>query len=191
MRRRIEISLPAWLDEALDDSPVLGPTPEDRMAFAVSLAERNATQGTGGPFGAAVVEVETGRVLGAGVNVVVASRDCTAHAEMLAIEVAEAARGSYDLAAADQPGLELVTSVEPCAMCLGAVVWSGIARLVCGARSSEAARIGFDEGPRAQDWVAQLECRGVQVVRDVLPEAAGRVLSTYAAGGGTIYNPGR
>jgi tRNA(Arg) A34 adenosine deaminase TadA len=191
VRRRIEISLPVWLDQILDASPVLGPTPEDRMAFAVSLAGHNVAEGTGGPFGAAVVEVESGRVVSAGVNVVVPTGDCTAHAEMVAIELAERARGGFDLADPQQPRLELVTSVEPCAMCLGAVVWSGISRLVCGARSGEAARIGFDEGPRPQDWVVQLECRGVQVVRDVMDDAARRVLSTYAAQGGTIYNPGQ
>jgi tRNA(Arg) A34 adenosine deaminase TadA len=188
--RRIEIDLPGWLDDALD-TPRAAATAEDRMRLAVWIAERNVAEGTGGPFGAVVVEAATGQVVSAGANLVLPSANCTAHAEMVAIELAERVRGSYDLGMAGLPALELVTSVEPCAMCIGALVWSGVTSLVCGAGSGAAADIGFDEGPRARDWVNQLECRGISVRRDVLADEAARVLQRYAAGGGPIYNPGR
>jgi tRNA(Arg) A34 adenosine deaminase TadA len=76
-------------------------------------------------------------------------------------------------------------------MCVGALVWSGVRRLVCGARSSAATEIGFDEGPRASDWVSRLQTRGIDVVRDVRADEAAQVLVRYAEGGGPIYNPQR
>lgn len=187
MSRRIEIELPDWLDEALDTPRTLA-TAEDRMRLAIWIADRNVAEGTGGPFGAVVVQAASGAVVSGGANLVLPSANCTAHAEMVAIELAERVRGSYDLGMAGLPALQLVTSVEPCAMCIGAIVWSGVSSVVCGARSSAAADIGFDEGPRASDWVAQLECRGITVQRDVMAEEAARVLHRYAADGGPIYN---
>ena len=188
-RHRIEVDLPRWLDEVMDSTLTLR-SREERMDAAVDLARRNITQGTGGPFGALVVERDSGRLVAAGVNLVLASRNCTAHAEMVAIELAERRIGAFDLGAVDA-GLELVSSVDPCAMCLGAVVWSGVSSLLCGAPSSAAAAVGFDEGPRPADWVAQLECRGIEVVRGVKADAAESVLVAYAESGGTVYNPSR
>ena len=188
-RHRIEVSLPEWLDRLMDDPPVRVDA-ESRMRLAIDLARRNVAAQTGGPFGALVVEESTGQVLGAGVNLVLPSRNCTAHAEMVAIELAERAVGSFDLSA-DGHRLSLVTSVEPCAMCVGAIVWSGVQSLVCGAPSSAATEIGFDEGPRPAEWVDALECRGIDVTTGVLAAEAAAVLREYADAGGQIYNAGR
>jgi tRNA(Arg) A34 adenosine deaminase TadA len=76
-------------------------------------------------------------------------------------------------------------------MCYGALPWSGISRLACGARDADARAVGFDEGPKLDDWIEQLNARGIDVVRDVLRGDAVAVLHDYAASGGTIYNPGR
>jgi tRNA(Arg) A34 adenosine deaminase TadA len=84
--------------------------------------------------------------------------------------------------------MELVSSTEPCAMCLGAVVWSGVRRLVCGARERDARAVGFDEGPKPEPWIGALAARGIAVLRDVGREASVRVLEQYAAQGGVIYN---
>jgi hypothetical protein len=59
---------------------------------------------------------------------------------------------------------------------------------VCGARASDAESIGFDEGPRRDDWVSQLEARGISVVRGVLEDDARAVLIGYRDHGGVIYN---
>ncbi|HCS12210.1 MAG TPA: tRNA-specific adenosine deaminase, partial [Zetaproteobacteria bacterium] len=83
---------------------------------------------------------------------------------------------------------ELVTSCEPCAMCFGAIPWSGIRRVVCGATAADAQRIGFDEGPRHPDWVAELEKRGIHVQTGVCRDAAARVLNDYQSAQGVIYN---
>ncbi len=76
-------------------------------------------------------------------------------------------------------------------MCLGAIPWSGVRHLVCGARDEDASAIGFDEGEKPVEWVPALERRGIIVVRDVLREEAASVLREYAVSGGEIYNARR
>jgi tRNA(Arg) A34 adenosine deaminase TadA len=161
------------------------------MRYVVDLAQRNVGHGTGGPFAAAVIETTTGVVRSVGVNLVVAEANSTAHAEMIAIQLAQADLGSHDLAIAPGGPYELVCSVEPCTMCLGAVVWSGVHTLVCGATDGDARAIGFDEGPKPPDWVSALRQRGIAVHREVLRPDAVAVLQAYAAAGGTIYNARR
>lgn len=76
-------------------------------------------------------------------------------------------------------------------MCLGAVMWSGVRRLVCGARGADAEAVGFDEGAKPAAWPEALERRGILVLRDVCREQAAAVLRDYHASGGIIYNPRR
>ena len=160
---------------------------ESRMRFVIELARQNVQHRTGGPFGAAVFDHVSGQVLGLGVNLVEASNCSMAHAEMIAITLAQQTVGHYDLGAAGV--YELATSVEPCAMCLGAIPWSGVRRVVCGAHGEDAAVIGFDEGAKPPDWVGELRKRGIEVIRDVLADEARAVLQQYAQTGGLIYNP--
>jgi tRNA(Arg) A34 adenosine deaminase TadA len=181
---RVEICLPGWLEQRLETLPRV-PDRTSRMRLAVQLAAENVARGTGGPFGALVADPRTGQVLSLGVNVVVATGNCTAHAEMVALQLAEASVGSLALTSAG--GFELVTSVEPCTMCLGAVVWSGVSTLVCGARDEDARAVGFDEGPKPLQWVEQLASRGISVVLDLCREESRAVLRDYAEHGGTIY----
>jgi tRNA(Arg) A34 adenosine deaminase TadA len=75
--------------------------------------------------------------------------------------------------------------------CFGATTWSGVRRLVCGARDEDARAIGFDEGPKLPDWVGALEERGISVVRDTCRDEAAAVLRDYAESGGLIYNARR
>jgi tRNA(Arg) A34 adenosine deaminase TadA len=158
------------------------------MAFVVGLARHNVASGTGGPFGAAVVGRDTGQVVSVGVNVVVPTGNCTAHAEMLALQLAESRLGGLDLGRAEGGPYELVTSVEPCAMCLGAISWSGVAGVICGARDEDARAIGFDEGPKPARWVEALGARGITVVLDLQRDASVRVLREYQEAGGPVYN---
>jgi tRNA(Arg) A34 adenosine deaminase TadA len=73
-------------------------------------------------------------------------------------------------------------------MCLGATLWSGVRRLVCGAGRSDAMGIGFDEGPVFAGSYTYLAERGVTVVHGVLRREAAAVLEEYHRTGGTIYN---
>jgi tRNA(Arg) A34 adenosine deaminase TadA len=135
-----------------------------------------------------VFDLQSGKPLAVGVNVVEREGNSVLHAEIVALMLAERSAGRYSLRAASLPPQGLVTSCDPCAMCLGAALWSGVRRLVCGASREDARRIGFEEGPVFPASYAYLEQRGVTVVRGVLRTEAAEVLERYRAGGGTIYN---
>jgi len=188
---QVTLELPGWVEELLPDSRGTYPTEEDRMRLVVELSRLNVERGTGGPFGAAIFERETGRLLAPGVNLVVPSSCSVAHAEMVAIMIAQQVMGDFDLGSGGKPAHELYASTEPCAMCLGATPWSGVRGLSCGARDEDARAVGFDEGAKLPDWIAALEERGISVKRDVLREDAARVLFAYADSGGEIYNARR
>jgi tRNA(Arg) A34 adenosine deaminase TadA len=187
----IALSLPPWLPGFIRERGPSFPGALDRMALLVALAGENVRRGTGGPFAAGVFEAQGGRLAAAGVNVVLPSRCSLAHAEVMALGGAQRRLGTHDLGAARFPSLVLATSVEPCAMCLGALVWSGVRLLECGARGEDAGAAGFDEGPKPERWEEELRRRGISVTRDVLREEAAAVLRGYATGGGVIYNPSR
>jgi tRNA(Arg) A34 adenosine deaminase TadA len=163
-------------------------TDDDRMGLAIELSRQNVLRGTGGPFGAAVFESDSGALVAVGVNSVVRLRNSTLHAEILALMLAEHRVGTYSLLSAELPTHELVTSCDPCAMCLGAVHWSGVRRLVTGATREDAIALSFDEGPVFPESFAYLEARGVAVVRGVRRKAAAAVLELYKRQGGPIYN---
>jgi len=158
------------------------------MRFVIRLALTNVLLETGGPFGAAVFETATGRLISIGVNLVASAKCSLAHAEMVALANAHLAVGHFDLSAPGTPALELVTSCEPCAMCYGAIPWSGVRNVLCGARASDASVIGFDEGSKPRHWVAALKKRGITVSRDLCRDEAVAVFRRYRQAGGDIYN---
>lgn len=184
----LELSLPDWLQEHVESSGRVHPTVEDRMRFVVGLSRMNVRQGTGGPFGAAVFDQGTGELLAPGVNLVTSSNCSAAHAEIVALAIAQQVVGSFDLGGPGRPHYELVASTEPCAMCLGATPWSGVRSLATGARGEDAEEIGFDEGLKPTGWEKAFVENGISVARDVLREEAAAVLHEYAALGGEIYN---
>lgn len=184
----ITLSLPLWLEHALPSPDTAFPSVENRMRLVVELAEQNSTEGTGGPFAAAVFDGGTGRFIAAGVNLVTSLNSSIAHAEIIAIMLAQQRAGTYDLGGRGMPLFELVTSSEPCAMCLGAIPWSGVRRLVCGASGEDVAALGFDEGAKPAEWQRELEVRGIAVVRNTCRNDAVAVLRRYAERGGIIYN---
>jgi Cytosine/adenosine deaminases len=184
--RMLTITLPDWLSERLA-TPIQHQSDENRMQFVIDLARENIARGTGGPFAAAVFRSNDGILVAAGVNSVTRLNNAVLHAEVMALMFAQASVGSYTLRAADA-SYELVTSCEPCAMCLGATLWSGVQRLVCGATRDDAECVGFDEGPVFPESYAYLERRGITVVRQVLRVEAVDVLDQYMRGGGIVYN---
>ncbi len=184
----IHLKIPAWVREYLAQQPTTFPTASSRMDFVTSLAGLNIQHGTGGPFGAAVFCNDTNTVLAPGINLVVATQCSIAHAEVVALMLAQRTIGSYDLSEAKTSSRELVTSCEPCAMCLGAICWSGIRSLVCGATGSDAEAVGFDEGPKPTDWISSLKQRGITVTIHIDREKAAQVLRDYVQNGGQIYN---
>ena len=163
----------------------------EKMQWVLELGHRNIQDG-GGPFAAAIFDMDSGILLAPGVNRVMACNCSVLHAEMYAIILAQQRLGSYTLAPEFNPhnntGYELVTSTEPCAMCLGALPWAGIKRLVCGARDADARSVGFDEGDKPEHWGRNLQQRGIWVQRDVCRNEAAALLKHYQLIGGNIYN---
>ena len=185
----LNIALPAWVAHFIDSYDFTNRSLlEERMRFAIGLARENIRQGTGGPFGAAIFDGATHELIAPGINIVLLSQCSVLHAEIVAIMLAQKIAGSFDLGQSRLPPLELVTSAEPCAMCLGAIPWSGIKRLVCGARDEDARAIGFDEGAKVTDWIDALKLRGIETVTDVCRYEARAVFQHYSASGGKIYN---
>ena len=184
----IVIRLPAWVKPFLDGQPQIFPSREERMRLTIELSRLNLRHASGGPFGAAVF-AEGGRLLAPGMNLVVSSGCSLLHAETVALAFAQKLLGSYDLGAAGTLQCELYTSTEPCAMCFGAIPWSGVSALLCGARSEDARAVGFDEGDKPADWTASLERRGISLALDLLRPEAVAVLQDYASSCGELYNP--
>ena len=181
------LELPGWLDEFVSAWTEPIDTIEQRMHLAVALASENVKHHTGGPFGAIVVEEDTSRLLGVGVNLVTTLELSLAHAEMVAVSLAQSAAGNWNLGA--ESNVQLVTSCEPCAMCFGAVPWSGVKSIIWGAGRLDAEAAGFDEGDKPADWAESLERRGIRTQGGVLHREAAAVLARYARRAGAIYHP--
>jgi tRNA(adenine34) deaminase len=104
------------------------------MREALALAARAAAAGEV-PVGA--VLVKEGRIIGRGFNRPITSSDPTAHAEIVALREAAAAEANYRL-----PGCELFVTLEPCAMCVGAMVHARLGRIVYGTRDPKTGACG-------------------------------------------------
>jgi tRNA(adenine34) deaminase len=107
---------------------------ETFMREALILAAEAAAAGEV-PVGAVVVR--DGRIVARGSNRPISSSDPTAHAEIVALRAAAAAEGNYRLA-----GCDLYVTLEPCAMCVGAMVHARIARVVYGATDPKTGACG-------------------------------------------------
>jgi tRNA(Arg) A34 adenosine deaminase TadA len=158
------------------------------MDFIIRASLENVKRRTGGPFAAGVFEVASGKLISLGVNLVETQNLSILHAEIVAITIAQRILGSYDLGGVDMPQHLLVSSTEPCAMCFGAIPWSGLTRVVTAATDQDARSIGFDEGPKPPNWIDALTSRGITVKNLVLRHEATNVLDEYKASGGHIYN---
>jgi len=184
---KVEIEYPAWVDSVANwNEPY--ESSEDKMRLAIALSRTNVDRGDGGPFGAAIFETESGRLVSVGMNSVVRYNNCTLHGEMVAFMMAQQRVRSFTLKSTSLPPHELYTSCEPCAMCLGATLWSGVRRVVYGAAREDASRLNFEEGPVFPESYEYLEARGIEIVRNVLRDEARAVLDAYRAKSGKIYN---
>ncbi len=183
---RLDLQLPEWLYEITTPGKVYSTT-DQKMSLAIDLARANISRG-GGPFGAAIFELDSGKLVAPGINMVIGSNCSVFHAEIVAIMLSQQVFGVYSLSDTKVPDCELFSTVEPCAMCLGALPWSGIKRLVCGARDEDARVLGFDEGEKPLDWKKALNDRNIDVLQDIMRHKAGDVLIEYARNGGKIYN---
>jgi tRNA(Arg) A34 adenosine deaminase TadA len=183
------LSLPDWAVEENRRLPAVLLTVEQRMAAVIRFSRLNFEHGTGGPFAAGVFERDTGKPVVIGVNRVVASNCSSAHAEVMTLSVAQKLLGTYDLGSDVNTVYQLVVNWRPCAMCFGAVLWSGVRSLAIAGSGPELESItGFDEGPVHPEWEHELARRGIELINHVLTEDALTVYRDFAASGALVYN---
>ncbi len=144
-----------------------GASDEHWMAEALALARAAQARGEV-PVGAIVVK--DGAVVGRGGNAPIAGNDPTAHAEIAALRDAGRALGNYRL-----PGCELFVTIEPCAMCAGAILHARVARVVYGARDPKTGACGS-----VIDLFAEPRLNHHATVRgDVRAEECGKLLAGF------------
>ncbi|MEW6391616.1 MAG: nucleoside deaminase [Pseudomonadota bacterium] len=138
---------------------------QDRRMMRLALdAARAAAEAGETPVGAVILDPKTGEVLAVAGNGPIAAHDPTAHAEIAAMRAAAAKLGNYRLT-----DLTLVVTLEPCAMCAGAISHARIGRVVFGAEDPKGGAVVH--GPR---FFTQATCHW-------RPEVTGGVLAEESA----------
>ena len=140
-----------------------------------------------GPFLAAIYDSK-GNLVAKAANSVVSKSCSHNHAEMNAIKLAEKKLGTYDLSPYN---LSIYVTSEPCMMCLGAIMWSGIKAIYYGVPSERVTQItGFDEGVKP-NWFDEFKKRGITVYGQIEQGAGEKILKDYVTQGHTVYKPNR
>ncbi len=145
------------------------PTDEDFMGVALELAREAATFDEV-PVGAVVTK--DGEIVGRGFNQPIGRHDPTAHAEVMALRDAAECLGNYRL-----PGCTLYVTLEPCAMCIGAIFHARIARVVFGARDPKTGAAGSVIDLFAEERLNH----HAEIVGGVRAEECGALLSSFFA----------
>lgn len=185
---------PPWLERELSAHKMAVKSAESVMELLISFARRNVLENSGGPFAAAVFAPQLNKIISAGVNSVTRSFLSIAHAEIVAISLAQTRLELFDLSLFPSP-LVLVTTAQPCSQCSHAIWWSGLHKLVIGARTNDVEHLtSFREGPVPHDLPNFLSSRGgdtqtISIQWDCLRKEACEVLDLYTNKGGTIYGP--
>lgn len=140
-----------------------------------------------GPFLAAVYD-ENGSLIAQTANSVISEKCSCNHAEMNVIKAAQKRLNTYDLSPYN---LSLYVTSEPCMMCLGGIMWSGIKAVYYGVPSARVEEItGFDEGFKP-GWFDEFKKRGITVYGCIAQSEGEEVLQSYVADGHTVYQPQR
>lgn len=142
---------------------------DDYMGIALDLAREAATLGEV-PVGAIVVK--EGEIVGRGCNQPIGRHDPTAHAEVMALRDAAARLGNYRI-----PGCTLYVTLEPCAMCIGAIFHARIGRVVFGACDPKTGAAGSV----IDLFAAEKLNHHAEVVGGVRAEECGALLSSFFA----------
>jgi tRNA(adenine34) deaminase len=146
-------------------------TERDTHFMGLAMAQAQAAAAAGEtPVGAVIVDPETDAVIAAAGNAPISSQDPTGHAEVRALRLAAQKTANYRLT-----GLELFVTLEPCAMCAGAISHARIGRVVFGASDTKGGAV--DHGPR---FFEQPTCHWrPRVTGGVMAEEAGGLLKSF------------
>lgn len=160
---------------------------EDARKIILDLQAENAKliEEGYGPFLAAIYD-KHGNLIAKMPNTVAKENCCLWHAEVNTIKAACKKLNTYDLAPF---GLSIYVTAEPCIMCAGAIMWSGIERVFYSVNSADVESItGFDEGFKP-DWINEFAKRNIEVYGEIEAEAGREVLRKYVSSGKEIYKP--
>ena len=153
----------------------------------VKKAVKIITELDSGPFVAAIYD-EKGHQLVKVANSVVNEQCSNNHAEMNAIKAAEEKLNTYDLAPYN---LKLYVTAEPCIMCVGGIMWSGIKEVYYSVPSKDVEKItGFDEGFKPH-WFKEFKKRGIIVYGNIETKLGKQELKKYMKAGNEVYKPSR
>ena len=145
------------------------------------------TEQGSGPFVAAIYD-DKGNLVVKVANSVVNENCSNNHAEMNAIKAAQEKLKTYNLAPYN---LSLYVTAEPCMMCIGGIMWSGIKAVYYGVPSKTVEKItGFDEGFKP-NWFDEFKKRGIIVYGNIEPQIGEKALKQYVEEGKKIYKPTR
>jgi len=130
---------------------------EKFMLEAVKVGTQGMRAKEGGPFGCVIVRGD--EIIGRGCNRVLATKDPTSHAEVVAIRDACKNIGDFQLT-----GCELYTTCEPCPMCLGAIYWARPSKVYYACKQEDAAAAGFDDSFIYKELDKPIEGRKIPMI---------------------------
>lgn len=140
-----------------------------------------------GPFYAEIYD-KNWKLIAASSNSVVEDNCSIYHAEVNTLKKAHSYYKQYNLAPRD---LTIYVNAEPCIMCAGAIMWSGVKTVYFGVPSKSVEKItGFDEGFKP-NWINEFKKRGITVYGNIEQQAGERILQDYVNSGKEIYKPTR
>lgn len=140
-----------------------------------------------GPFYAEIYD-KNEKLIAASSNSVVEDNCSIYHAEVNTLKKAHSYYKQYNLAPKD---LTIYVNAEPCIMCAGAIMWSGVKTVYFGVPSKSVEKItGFDEGFKP-NWINEFKKRGITVYGNIEQQAGERILQDYVNSGKEIYKPTR
>ena len=138
-----------------------------------------------GPFSAAICD-GNGTIIAQNNNSVINDNCSICHAEINVIKQVQNKYQTYNLSSYN---LSILITSEPCMMCLGAIMWSGIKNIYFGISSKEVEKItGFDEGYKP-NWIENFEKKGIKAIGNIQPDLCKQVLLNYVNSGKIIYSP--
>jgi guanine deaminase len=150
------------------------PRHEHFMRLALGEAYRGIHKGEGGPFGATIVKA--GRVIAVAHNRVLASRNPTLHAEVVAIGRASRRLGSHQL-----DGCTIYSTTEPCPMCFAAIHWARIGDVHFGTSVPDVKRLGFNELTLSNQTLKRLGRSPVRLFPGLLRDECRKLLRDWKA----------
>lgn len=131
---------------------------------AIEVAQKGMIEGKGGPFGCVIVKKD--EIIAEGCNLVTSTNDPTAHAEVVAIREACKKLNSYELT-----GCDVYASCEPCPMCLGAIYWARVDRVIYANTRHDAAAVEFDDDFIYKEIAAEMHKRKIPFLHYPHPKA--------------------